>query len=119
MVRNWLIKKVDFDTVDLLTKKFNSRKSYSVLSKSVFNDLNKLSDIPIHRTSKKYSKIGRGVVYYNNPQDLLNRLQLLGGSIVAGNDGVKDEFTQTAHTVAKIGAINNDQLIELIKEYVI
>ena len=49
-------KQVDFDTLDLLTKRFNSEKKYSPLSKMVFDDLNRLSDIPIHRTSNKYKK---------------------------------------------------------------
>ena len=47
---------VDFDTLDLLTKRFNSKKKYSPLSKMVFDDLNRISDIPIHRTSNKYKK---------------------------------------------------------------
>lgn len=59
--------KVDFDTIDLLTKRFNSRKKQSNLANMVFDDLNRLSDIPIHRTSKKYTKLGSGVVYYNDP----------------------------------------------------
>ena len=42
--------------VDLLTKRFNSKKKYSPLSKMVFDDLNRISDIPIHRTSNKYKK---------------------------------------------------------------
>ena len=58
-------KQADFDTLDLLTKRFNSKKNYSELARSVFSDLNRLSKIPIHRTSKKYSKLGSGVVYYN------------------------------------------------------
>lgn len=33
---------------------------------------------------------GSGVVYYNNPEDLLNRLELLGVSILGCNDGVKN-----------------------------
>ena len=70
-------KQVDFDTLDLLTKGFNSKKEYSPLSKMVFDELNRISDIPIHRTSSKYTKIGSGVVYYNNPADLLDRLKLL------------------------------------------
>ena len=72
-------KQADFDTLDLLTKRFNSKKRYSELTRSIFTDLNRLSEIPIHRTSKKYSKLGSGVVYYNNPEDLLSRLELLGG----------------------------------------
>ena len=49
-------KQVDFDTLDLLTKRFNNKKKYSPLSKMVFDDLNRISDIPIHRTSNKYKK---------------------------------------------------------------
>ena len=92
-------KQADFDTLDLLTKRFNSKKKYSELARSVFNDLNRLSEIPIHRTSKKYSKLGSGVVYYNNPQDLLSRLELLGGSIAAGNNSndVREEFVNIVH----------------------
>ena len=112
-------KQVDFDTLDLLTKRFNGKKKYSPLSKMVFDDLNRISDIPIHRTSNKYKKIGSGVVYYNNPSDLLSRLELLGGSIQAGNNGVKNEFSQIAHTLNHLGILNNTQLNGLLKEYVI
>ena len=112
-------KQVDFDTLDLLTKRFNIKKKYSPLSKMVFDDLNRISDIPIHRTSNKYKKIGSGVVYYNNPTVLLDRLELLGGSILAGNNGVKNEFSKTAHTRNKLGVLNNNQLNSLLKEYVI
>ena len=59
----------------------------------VFDELNELSDIPIHRTIKNYKKIGPGVVYYNNAADLLGILELLGGSILAGNNGAKNEFS--------------------------
>ena len=108
-----------FDTIDLLTKRFNSKKKYSDLSRMIFNELNTLSQIPIHRTSNKYKRLGSGVIYYNNVDDLLNRIELLGGSILAGNDGVKKEFTQIAHTLNKIGVINNNQLNDLLREYVI
>ena len=111
-------KQVDFDTLDLLTKRFNSKKKYSPLSKMVFDDLNRISDIPIHRTSNKYKKIGSGVVYYN-PADLLDRLELLGGSILAGNNGVKNEFSKIVHTLNKLGVLNNTQLNSLLKECVI
>ena len=106
-------KQVEFDTLDLLTKWFNSKKKYSPLSKMVFDDLNRISDITIHRTSNKYKKISSCVVYYNNPADLLDRLELLGGSILAGNNGVKHEFSN------KLGVLNNTQLNSLLKEYVI
>ena len=112
-------KQADFDTLDLLTKRFNSKKKYSELARSVFNDLNRLSEILIHRTSKKYSKLGSGVVYYNNPQDLLSRLELLGGSISAGNDSddVREEFVNIAHMLNKLKVINNKQMNDIMKNY--
>ena len=80
----------------------------------VFDDLNRISDIPIHRTSNKYKKIGSGVVYYNNPADLLDRLELLGGSVLAGNNGFKNEFSKIAHTLNKLSVLNNNQLNNLL-----
>ena len=114
-------KQADFDTLDLLTKRFNSKKKYSELVRSVFNDLNRLSEIPIHRTSKKYSKLGSGVVYYNNPKDLLSRLELLGGSMSAGNDSsdVREEFVNIVHLLNKLNVIDNKQMNNLLKEYLI
>ena len=114
-------KQADFDTLDLLTKRFNNRKNYSELARSVFHELNRLSQIPIHRTSKKYSKLGSGVVYYNNPQDLLSRLEILGGSMSAGNDSsdVREEFVKIAHRLNKLNVIDNKQMNDLIKEYII
>ena len=114
-----LDKKVDFDTIDLLTKRFNSKKKYSNLSKMVFNELNKLSEIPIHRSSKKYSKIGSGIIYYNDVNDLIDRMKLLGGSIMAGNDGVKNEFSEIVHKLFQLGKIDNGKLNDLLKVYVI
>ena len=112
-------KKVDFDTIDLLTKRFNSKKKYSDLSKMVFNQLNKLSEIPIHRTSKKYTKLGSGIVYYNDTNDLIDRMELLGGSILAGNDGAKSEFSEIVHKLFQLGKIDNAKLNDLLKVYVI
>ena len=114
-----LDKKVYFDTIDLLTKRFNSKKEYSDLSKMVFNQLNKISEIPIHRSSQKYSKIGSGVVYYNDTNDLIDRMELLGGSILAGNDGTKSEFSTILHKLHQLGEIDNAKLNYLLEVYVI
>ena len=112
-------KQADFNTLDLLTKRFNSKKNYSELARSVFNDLNRLSEIPIHKTSKKYSKLGSGVVYYNNPQDLLSRLELLGGSAGNNSNDVREEFVNIAHMLNKLKVINNEQMNKIMKEYLI
>ena len=114
-------KVVDFDTIDLPTKRFNSRKNYSNLSKRVFEDLNSLSEIPIHKTSKKYQKIGSGVKFFSDSNDLMTRMELLVGEMKAGNDStdVRDEFVEIIHVLHKLGLIDVGQLNSLLEEYVI
>ena len=113
-------KVVDFDTIDLLTKRFNSRKNYSDLSKKVFEKLNSLSEIPIHKTSKKYQKIGSGVKFFSDSNDLLTRMELLVGEMDAGNNStdVRDEFIEIIHVIHKLGLIDVGQLNSLLKDYV-
>ena len=53
--------------------------------------------------SLKY-KVGEGI-YFNNPHQLLDRLELLGGSILAGNNGVIPEFSQIAHLLNQMKVI--------------
>ena len=68
-------------------------------------------------------KIGSGMgesphmIYYNNPHQLLHRLELLGGSIRAGNNGVINEFSQIAHLLNQMKVISNKQLNNLIKTF--
>ena len=59
--------------------------------------------------------------YFNNPQDLLSRLELLGGSIKAGNNNneIKNEFSEIAHVLKKLNIFTNDQLKNLLKNYVL
>ena len=99
----------------------NSRKNYSNLSKKVFEELNSLSEIPIHKTSKKYQKIGSGVKFFSDSNDLMTRMELLVGEMNAGNDSndVKNEFIEIAHVLHKLGLIDVSQLKSLLKEYVI
>ena len=42
-------------------------------------------------------KTGQGILHFNNPLQLLDRLELLIGSILAGSNGVLKEFSQIAH----------------------
>ena len=67
--------------------------------------------------SLKY-KIGEGLTYFNNPHQLLDRLELLGGSILAGNNGVLQEFSQIAHLLNQMKVITKKQLNELMKTYI-
>ena len=43
---------------------------------------------------RNYKKLtGTGIIHFNNPQQLVNRLELLAGPIFAGNNGVKQVFS--------------------------
>ena len=63
----------------------------------------------------KEVQTGKGMVYYNNPLELINRLELLGGSIKAGNNSLKNEFSGIAHKLRDLGSLNNKQLSSLLK----
>ena len=89
------------------TKKFI--KKYNTLSIYATN----LSILKYYKT-----KSGSGMIYYNNPHQLLNRLELLGGSILAGNNGVIPEFSQIAHLLNQMKVISKKQLNDLIKTYI-
>ena len=67
--------------------------------------------------SLKY-KVGEGRIYFNNPHQLLTRLELLGGSILAGNNGVIPEFSQIAHLLHQMKVITKKQLNDLLKNYI-
>ena len=58
-------------------------------------------------------KVGQGL--YFSPQELLHRLELLGGSLAAGNNGVLPEYIQIAHRLRDLGVVTNNQLNKLLK----
>ena len=97
-----LNKKPHKNTLDLINK-------YNVLSIYVTN----LSNLRYYKT-----KSGSGIIYFNNPHQLLHRLELLGGSIMAGNNGAINEFSQIAHLLNKMKVISNKQLNNLLQSYV-
>ena len=84
---------------------------YNILSEYV-NNMNKLENI-----SRK--KEGKGIIHFNNPQQLVKRLELLAGSILAGNNGVKQEFSQIAHLLHQLKDISKKTLNNLLKIYIL
>jgi len=46
-------------------------------------------------------------------------MELLGGAIMAGNNGSKNEFSEIAHKLYQLGATDDNQLNDLLKGYVI
>ena len=65
------------------------------------------------------SKTGTGNLHFNNPLQLLDRLELLGGSILAGNNGVLQEFSQIAHLLNQMKVITKKLLNDLLKKYIL
>ena len=66
---------------------------------------------------RNYKKItGTGIIHFNNPLQLIDRLELLAGSIFAGNNGVKQEFSQIARLLHQLKIITNKQLNDLLKK---
>ena len=72
------------------------------------------------REIRNYKQLtGTGIIHFNNPLQLINRLELLAGSIFAGNNGVKQEFSQIAHLLHQLKVITKKQLNDLLKKYIL
>ena len=111
-----LNKKPHKNTLDLINK-------YNVLSIYASN----LSNLRYYKTKSGSGLFQQGgfggtqsphMIYFNNPHQLLHRLELLGGSILAGNNGVINEFSQIAHLLNQMGVVSNKQLNNLLQSYV-
>ena len=85
-------------------------KEYNIMEIYVYN-LNQL------RLFK--GKTGSGILHFNNPIQLLDRLELLIGSILVGNNGVIQEFSQIAHLLNQMKVITKKQLNDLLKKYIL
>ena len=58
-------------------------------------------------------QVGEGI---NNSNQLIDRLKLLGGSIMAGNNGVVPEFTQIARYLNSIKVLPKKELDKMMKK---
>ena len=114
--------KYETDSVtSLLKAKATAKKrpNPNTLSKiDEYNTLSKFNDNM--RKLKEYKeKTGTGIIHFNNPHQLVDRLELLAGSIFAGNNGVKQEFSQIAHLLHQLEVITKKQLNDLLKKYIL
>ena len=109
----------DKSLVDLLTKRFNPRSSYSLNAVKIFNDLNLLANLPKHPSSGKSKLLGSGVVYYNDPNELAERMKILVGSMAAGNNSpvIKNDLAMINDEFLKIGAIGQTTHEKFYKKY--
>ena len=110
----------DKSLVDLLTKKFNPRSRYSLNAVKIFNDLNLLANLPKHPSSGKSKLLGSGVVYYNDPNELAERMKILVGSMAAGNNSpvIKNDLAMINDEFLKIGAIDQTIHEKFYKKYI-
>ena len=119
-----LDEKVDSDFIDLISKRYDTKKKYSNLSKIVFKTLTDLSGLENKKRSKKFKNIIKGgciPAFYNDPKDLLSLLELIIGSIDAGNDNskMKNRGMAILDELLKHGAISKDQHEKLYIGYLI
>ena len=90
-------------------------KNFNILSIYATN----LSNLKYYKTKSGSGLFQQGgFIYFNNPHQLLKRLELLGGSILAGNNGVIPEFSQIAHLLNQMGVVSKKQLNDLLKSYI-
>ena len=109
---------VDRSLIDLITKRFNPKTKYSKLAKQVFHDLNILSEIPKHMSSRKY-KIGKGITYYHGPDKLVDRLTILTGVRAAGNYNIemRNEIVEILDELLKTGEIDKETYNDYSTKY--
>ena len=62
---------------------------------------------------------GKGMFFYNTPEDLLSRLELLGGSIEAGKSSkaLARQFSAIAHKLRDLNVLSNAQLSTILTNY--
>ena len=98
----------DKSLINLLTKRYNPKTKYSLNAVKMFNDLNTLSNMPKHRSSGKSWMVGSSVTYYNDPQNLVERMNILIGSIQVGNNSpvIKNDLSQINDKLLRINVID-------------
>ena len=109
----------DKSLINLLTKRFNPKTKYSINAVKIFNDLNTLSNMPKHRSSGKSRMVGSSVTYYNNANDLVDRMKILIGSVVAGNNSpvIRNDLSQINDELLRINAIDRSLHEKFYQKY--
>ena len=120
--------KADRSLIDLLTKRYNPKTKYSIDAVRIFNDLNLLTNMAKHKSSKKSNMIGsslwllppaHGGSNLVDRNKLAKRLEIIVGSLNAGNNSriLKNDLTLINNELYRIGAITKEMHDALIKKY--
>ena len=113
--------KADKSLIDLLTKRYNPKTKYSIDAVRIFNDLNLLSNMAKHKSSKKSNMIGSSLfVDSSDPNKLAKRLEIIVGSIRAGNNSriLKNDLNIINNELFRIGAITKEMHDEMVKKFI-
>ena len=121
-----LSRKADQDLIELLTKRYNSKKVYSEKALETFAKLIDLSGLPINARSKKYASTRkpasvRGAVrYFNSPDELVEQLHLLIGSKQGGkvSVGIDNEIVSIIDRLREDGHISKKDYLQIYKNFV-
>ena len=113
--------KADRSLIDLLTKRYNPKTKYSINAVRIFNDLNLLANMAKHKSSKKSNMIGSSLVDGSDPNKLAKRLEIIVGSLNAGNNSriLKNDLTLINNELYRIGAITKEMHDSMIKKFLI
>lgn len=100
----------DRSLYNLLTKRYSKKHKYSCTALKTFKKLMELADIGSKQSAA--AAVG-GAIYYNDPNDLVDRLQLLVASQEAGNTGVNNDISDIIDELLKKAYISKDVAIKL------
>ena len=81
-------------------------------------NFNTLSTYSTNLTTLLKFKKQSGSGLFSTPKELLRRLELLNGSLAAGNNGVLPEFIQISHRLRDLGILTNKQLNALLRKVI-
>jgi len=108
---------IDNEMFDLVTKRFNPKKKYKESNLQMFQDLLKLSEIPITKMHSKKRELvsGKGIKFYQDHKELFNRLKLLMSAWEAGSKSadVFNEVNEIVDVLRKKGKVSSAEAKQL------
>jgi hypothetical protein len=110
----------DRSLYDLLTKKFSKTRKYSKNAIETFKKLSILAGVALCNSRCSKSKmLSGGAIFYNDPNDLVNRLNLLTASKQAGNTGVNNEISDIIDELLSKSYISKDLAVTLFNKIIL
>ena len=122
-----LSRKMDIDLMDLLTKRYDSRRTYSKNAINTFGKLIEMSGHPLNRRSMKFNTVKGGAIrntqvkYYSSPDELVERLELLISSKQAGKKSkvIDNEIVEILNTLLKENVINKEDYKQILSNNIV